>query len=617
MRRHLVFVFLLVGCSLLAQSTPGTFSAADVVAHWRAAVHAYKASRYADVKTISTEDGIPGSIEEWIAPDAYRRSVRRHFDNSEWLLAHVRERKDWNGWVRNIEGKEMERLQSAIAETQAVLFGPSNELETAEVSRTSDGNSYILRYKPQGGLETSWYIDAKTFLPIRSVRPGEDTEISTTYSAWKVVNGVLTPFHGVVAETDKPEFIWDRERIEYGPTPSRETFARLVPGASDTILSSTAKPIPFTLEANHIVFDISINGYPPMPWILDTGADQNVVNSARAKEFGIREYARTTTTGGGNSAEYGYAAGATLARPGIEIRNQHVATIDQSGLEQALGVKFGGILGYDFISRFVMEIDYEKHIITLHDPKTWSYSGHGFIVPVVFDNGIPHASGSIAVPTKANIPAYFVVDFGASETATLTSSFVKANDLARLAQTNINVNRPAGLEKQFFAQNNVRGHLDRLTIGNLTVTDVPVNMSVNTTGAYASANFSGTVGESIYSRYHVYLDYARNRIILEPTPESDKPFPPRETYGLTLLASGTDLHTYTVAAVRAGSPAEKDGLKKGDIIAAVDGNPSTQFSLRELRDWLSHADHHHIFEITRGTKHVSIDAQIRLVSIER
>ena len=179
------------------------------------------------------------------------------------------------------------------------------------------------------------------------------------------------------------------------------------------------------------------------------------------------------------------------------------------------------------------------------------------------------------------------------------------------------VNRPTGLENQFFAQNNVRGHLERLTIGGLTVNNVPVNMSVNTKGAYASANFSGTVGESIYSRYRCYLDYANSRIILEPTAEAGKPFPERETYGLSVLASGADLHTYTVSAVRAGSPAEGDGFQKGDVIAGEDGKKASEFTLRDLRDSLSHAGQHHALQVQRGGEQRTANVDVRLVSIER
>ena len=580
-------------------------------------MHSGKVSRSAVIMAVSTEDGIPGTVQDWISNTDFRREVQRNIDESQLLLTKQRkERRDWNGWVRKVEGQELERFTTGVNEERVIAFGPPQEMGSAEVSESSDHSAYLLRYKPEGGWTTTWYIDAKTFLPLKSVRPGEDSEITTTYSDWRNAAGLMTPYHAVVAETDKPAYEWNCKTVQHKSTLSKEAFAPLVPGPLDQTLAPNAPPIPFTMEANHIVFNVSVNGRPPIGFLLDTGADQNVINSTRLEEFGLKTYAKTTTTGGGNSAEYDYAAGATFTLPGVELRNQHVSTIDQTGLERALGVKFGGILGYDFISRFVIDIDYENQRITLHDPGTWKYSGTGVMVPVIFDNGIPHAHGSIGVPTKPEIPAYFVVDFGAAETATLTSPFVKSNDLTRLAQTNTIVNRPAGLESQFFAQNNVRGNVQRLSIGHLTVNNVPVNMSVNTKGAYASTNFSGTVGESIYSRYHCYLEYSNYRVILEPTPEAKKPFPERETYGLTLLASSADLHTYTVAAVRPGSPAEADGFEKGDVISGEDGRNASEFTLRELRDSLNHAGQHHVFDVQRSGERSTKNLDVRLVSIE-
>jgi PDZ domain len=282
-----------------------------------------------------------------------------------------------------------------------------------------------------------------------------------------------------------------------------------------------------------------------------------------------------------------------------------------------LGVPLGGLLGYDFLSRFVVEIDYEKKLLTLHDPKTWSYSGAGYAVPVVFDGGIPFTDGLISVGPKTDIPAFFVIDFGAAETMTLTSPFVKANDLVNLAQTNAFVNRPAGLENQFFSQNNVRGHIDRLALGRLVERSIPINMSVNVKGAYASTNFSGTIGQSIFRRYHVFLDYARNRVIFEPTAEAATPFPERKTYGLTIIASGADLHTYTVTAVRPGSQAEKDGFKKGDLISEVNGKSAAQFTLSQLREQLTKEGESYNVGVSRDQDKITIPARIKLVSLDK
>ncbi len=615
-------LLLLASWGSVCLASPGDLrplTGSDVVERWAKAVVAHPANTLASLATKSTEDGIEGSISETIARDgSYRRTVERKFDESEAVVTGARaERRDWNGFVRQIEGQELERLRSQIFEAQTLAFGPTMAPENPASPAPVQDDFYVVEFHPRGAFPVKWYIDPKTWLPEKSVRPGADSTITTFYKPrWvNLGNGVLTPAAAKVSETDKPDYEWQRLSIRPERVNS-STFAALQPGPSDVQMEANVPPVPFTLEANHIVMQVSVNGHPPIGFILDTGADQEVINSTRLSDLGLKTYAKTMTTGGGNSAEYDYAAGATFSLVGVQLRNQHVAVLDQTGLEQALGIPIGGLLGYDFISRFVIEIDYAKKVLVLHDPHRWFYSGHGFVVPVVFDEGIPFTHGTISVPTRPDIPAFFVLDFGAAETMTLTSPFVRRNDLVRLAQTNATVNRPAGLEKQFFAQNNVRGRIERLQFGGMTTSNIPINMSVNTTGAYASENFSGTIGEGIFQRYRVFLDYARERVIFEPTAETDKPFPERETYGLTLLASEPDLHTYTVVAVRPGSPAEQNGFQKGDVITSFDDQPASQMLLSQLRERLSQPGERHSIGVQRGKIVTRLSIKVRLISLD-
>jgi hypothetical protein len=604
--------------------------AADLVKRWRAAVHAIDWSRPRTFLLLSTadEDGIPGTVREWVSTGgAYRRKVDRGVDASEVVLSEgAAERRDRNGFVRTLRGQELARWRAAAFESAVLAFGPPAPGSSAAVLESTgseriarpegDRTLYRLRFTPRGGASVTWYLDAETGLPARSVRPGAEGEITTTYDDWRSLQGVRTPQRARVSEALKPEYQWRRTGAEAGRAAVGDAFHPPAPGPPDTRLDADAPPIPFSFESSHIIFKVGVNGREPIDFILDTGADENVLNTSRLGDYGLKAYARSAATGGGGTAEYDYVAGATFTLPGVEIRGQHVAALEQGGLERALGIPLGGILGYDFISRFVLEIDYEKSLITLHDPGTWSYSGSGITMPIVFDSGIPHANGTISVLTKPAIPAFLVLDFGAAETMTLTSPFVKENDLARLAGTNPAVNRPAGLERQFFAQNNMRGRVDRLALGGLTVESIPMNLSLNTEGAYASPDFSGTVGEGIFRRYHVYLDYARERVILEPGPDAGKPFPERKTYGLSILALGPDLRTYSVAAVRPGSPAERDGFRSGDTIAAMDREPPGRFTLGQLRERLSHDGERHDLTVQRGAERLTVSVEVRTVSLD-
>jgi hypothetical protein len=615
-------VLLVTTTSVVSQDQPPiSLSAPDIVVRWRNAVHAEKQTRstLAVLASDSNLDGIAGRVEEWVTPSSeYRSTTKRDYDDGEIVVTEqFAKQRDWNGFVREVQGKELSRLQAEIFEKRVILFGPPMQMPLTTVSQSEDKKMYLLRTTSVGGAPMTWYVDAATWLPVKSVRRGDDTEITTTYEEWPETSEIRTPHRVSVSETDKPDYQWRQISLRFENRIAPGTFEVPKPGPQDAFLQPGAPSIPFTLESSHIVFKAQLNGREPIGFLLDTGADENVINTSRMAEFGLKTYGKNMTTGGGGSAEYDYAAGATFTLPGVELRNQHVAVLDQTGLERALGVPLGGILGYDFISRFVVEIDYEKKLLTLHDPKAWSYSGSGYVVPVTFDGGIPFTDGLISVGPKTDIPAYFVLDFGAQETMTLTSPFVKANDLLNLAQTNAYVNRPAGLENQFFSQNNVRGHIDRLVLGKLTEQSIPVNLSVNTKGAYASTNFSGTIGESVFRRYHVFLDYARYRIIYEPTAEAQSPFPERKTYGLTIIASGADLHTYTVTAVRPGSQAEKDGFKKGDVISALNRKLAAQFTLGELREQLAHEGESYDVEISRSNDKLTIPVRIKLVSLDR
>src|SRR5271168_1145556 len=212
MKAHNSLLILLLSFTALpSRAQHSAVDAPQVVDRWRAAVHSDKASHSAVITAISTEDGIPGTVQDWISNTDFRRDVQRTVDESQLLLTEQRkERRDWNGWPRKVEGQELERFTTGVDEDRVIAFGPSREMRSAELSESSDHSAYLLRYKPEDGWTTTWYIDAKTFLPLKSVRPGEDSEITTTYSDWRNANGVMTPYHAVVTETDKPDYNWDR-----------------------------------------------------------------------------------------------------------------------------------------------------------------------------------------------------------------------------------------------------------------------------------------------------------------------------------------------------------------------------------------------------------------------
>jgi hypothetical protein len=612
-------ILALAVTNIAAPSLAQSPSVPNIIQAWRHAVGTSPGQGALHQRFTGKEEDIPVTVDQWITPSGIlRRDTVREFDSNELLVTPaIAQSRDWNGFVRYLDGIELARLRSEAFIAAVIAFGPPAAMDQATLTSTSEPHSVAFLFTPPHGISIKWIIDQNTSLPIQTAIRGAEAEEITAYSDWQRSGGVFTPQHIVVTEKDKPDSDY---RIAAPPQlqpAAVATFAPLKQNSSDVTMAASSVQLPFTMEANHIILQVQVNGHAPIGFLVDTGDCCETINTPRAAAFGLSSYGSTASYGGGNLAQFSYASGATFTFPGMELHNQHVDMLDQTGLEKALGVPLGGLLGYDFLSRFVVEIDYDAKIMTLHKPSSWHYTGHGVIVPITFDGGIPYLEAQISVPTQPAILAHMCMDFGAADTMTFNSPFVQKHNLVDLAGTDTRANKPAGLEKQFFAQTNMRGHIDVFRVGGLVAESIPVSLSANTSGAYSDDIFDGTVGEGIYTRYHVFLDYPHHRAIFEPTAKTSNPFPERKTFGLSIIANGDDLHTFLVTGIRAGSPAEKDGFLKGDIISGLDDKPATTFTLAQLRDTLLREGETHDFEILRAGKQTSIHTTVVVVSIDQ
>jgi hypothetical protein len=131
------------------------------------------------------------------------------------------------------------------------------------------------------------------------------------------------------------------------------------PAVLDPQLSAS---IPMTLRGVHIYVDVMVNGQGPYQFIYDSGAGITIVDKGLAESLQLTIQGELAAHGvGENTAAITLAAGVDFAMPGIAVLYQTVAILDiEHLLEERIGTRVDGILGFGFISRFVTEIDYAK-----------------------------------------------------------------------------------------------------------------------------------------------------------------------------------------------------------------------------------------------------------------
>lgn len=565
----------------------------------------------------SNEDGLLGRRQEWITSNLRRRENIDHtYDQSQFVLNGDHAwLHDWNGKTQELHGDDL-RLQVALALLHSFAAPEGGAGKPESLGADPTNKFLVLRFHPKGGFPVTYYLNRTTYLPAKAELPAFDGIETVTFADWRVVDGIKVPFAEKQQDPVNTTEL-QLQRIVFNPT-DKISFDKPADTAQDAFFLSDASKagVDFNFDNQHILVPTKINGLGPIWFILDTGSNYNFINEAHLDQFHLKTYGSLETEGGANTTSGSYVESVTLRAGGVEVRNQHAGVLSMTGLEKVMGVPIGGLLGYDFISRFVTAIDYPGLRLEFFDPKKFQYKGMGAAIPLLMQTSEPYMEESITVKSE-KIPALFVLDSGAADAINLTSGFVKAHDLVdRAGDPNAKPKTLAGTEKEFFGATTIRGLIDEVKLGPYTLRHVIGNLSVGTHGAYASNAFSGTIGEAIYSRFNrMILDYSRDRVILEPGPNLDQPFEERRSFGLTVLAEVPDFKKLRVAGVMPASPAEKAGFKKDDVITAVDAQSANELSINELQKILSQNGARHVFMVQRRAERVKIKTVVTTVPI--
>jgi len=125
--------------------------------------------------------------------------------------------------------------------------------------------------------------------------------------------------------------------------------------------------IPFELYSRHILIKVRINNSDPLTFLLDTGDKLAIVSLARAGDLNLSLRGQVNIGGAGAGTLKGAFVGdAKLMVIGLEGNTEPVTlAVPFDSLEPRLGRKVDGIIGSDFMKKFVVEIDYAQAGIAL------------------------------------------------------------------------------------------------------------------------------------------------------------------------------------------------------------------------------------------------------------
>jgi hypothetical protein len=412
---------------------------------------------------------------------------------------------------------------------------------------------------------TTQYIDVGNFLLEKVVSKSPDNRTETFYSDFRDIDGLKIEFHqeSVTYPIEQKQVI---QLTAYESNPDIDPALFEPPGGDVRDFEFTngvsAENIPFEFIENHLYIKVIINGRERL-WCLDTGAGMSVIDTAYARELGLKIEGDLKGHGAGQTVKVGFTTLPAFAIEGINFQKQNIIAIDITSLFRKWGYDVSGILGYDFLSRFVIKVDYANELLSFYDPETFEYQGKGEIIntPLVGN------TFSIPVTVDGKYTGQWSVDLGAGSNS-FHYPFAEENGFLKLKGVH-RLGMGAG------------GHFDEmmyrfktLEVAGFTLKDPLIDFPLQTGGAFGGSEESGNLGNSAFRHFVLYLDYKNQRMIFEKGKDFDKIFPVDRS-GLQLVVS--DSGAIEVFYAAENTPSAKAGFQAGDLIESINGIDASYF----------------------------------------
>jgi hypothetical protein len=461
--------------------------------------------------------GIEGEIRVWVMPpDKYRLefkspaiSITRGFDGQ---LAWER---DQNGRVLELSGLERELVEkSAYFESFSYMIPDrmKGSRDYKGVLRRRGHTYHVVQLVPGNG-DTSWsYLDVLTGLCDVTETRLRDDLVTTTMTDYRSVSGILVPFFVRDTINGMPgSSLVLLEQADINLTVDPVIFTRPELGPRDFHFPAdvASVTIPFSFVDSHIFVRATLNGKVTVYLLLDSGASGNIYYRPTVESLDLPITGYLPVRGVAADDSIGLVVVDSVQVGELLLYHQVAGMMEESpiGLVNMENAKFGGVLGFDFLSRFPIRIDYEKYELTVFNPDQFVLPVGGVEIQFRFETKVPTVTAEIA-----GVSGDFILDLGNAIGLVLHDDFVQGNDLeSRL----LNIHELSGAMLGVGGATTMRGATaPSVMFGGVQLGETPVFLPQSAGGISASTRIDGNIGNPVLERFTVLLDYQRNRVVL-------------------------------------------------------------------------------------------------------
>lgn len=534
-------------------------------------------------------DGLSGTFKSW-----ERDPLQSRLEEDFGIIRQVQGDNGVNAWRLDYNGQlELVRDPETLKRRElARLLSNFEHLnrQSRVFSLTLEGREqfnghpcYVVRMENTLNTDiTRYYVSVENLLMLASTTRQPDIAISSSYRDYRRIDGFLIAFH-------QSDDISPRQKHRE----TQLTSLVLNPDLDDAIFEvPQAQPpaikfpsgqqqvtIPIMLVEGAIYIRVTIDNSCGW-WLLDSGASNSVIDAGYARSLNLSPSGWIKGFGYGDNFDL-----SLVQLPGLSVGSKteelHMAAhvvMSYAGLSDASYEPcLCGILGYDFISRFVVRIDYGHQYLTLHHPDWLPDSApHEWV-----DAPLKYHMFTVPVCVDDTYCGRWSLDLGA-ERSSINAPYIQRHHA-------LQDQRARGVEH--VNKGLVSHSIDKLArftsleVGGWKLDRPVISLSAPVTvGSATMGELVGNLGASQLQNFILWLDYPQQRVAFEAgvlfgnSEQLDKS-------GMLVGMSYTQQPM--ISFVAADSPAQRCGFVAGDLIIAIDGQSVDLYGgVRKIRQLL-------------------------------
>ncbi len=580
-----LFVAAVVGFTLLAPSaraqTPASPGLQTVLA---AAGKALGTERLANTRgwymhAHGSAAGLDGTFDTWIDRAHRGEATDAHLPPLSFDQGYdggVSWSRDDKGvvWADGSVAGDASARNQLYRDTYALWTPGHGGARVQLVGRRADaGMTYdVVRVTPPNSpVPFEYWFDATSHLLTRVVETIPPVTTTTTLRDYRSVGGVRVPFSQKSIDSQSNGTTFEIDHVDLNPTGIAAHIRKPVSTVNDfTIANGTETSVPFELIDNHVYLNVMLDGKGPYRFIFDTGG-ANLVDPAVAREIGATAVGGVQGSGVGAATEsFRFARVGSLRVGDAELRDQLFSTAPvRAGFGTSGSAPVDGLIGWEVLARYVTTFDYGRDRVTLRMPSASTLTGN--VTHFVFGGTQPQMPCAID-----GISTVCAIDTGSRSSLDLFTPFIAAHPSV------VPANATAPGFNGFGIGGGDIGRLGRVrsvALGGYDLDSMIAGLGTTKQGAFARIGVGANVGGGIWKRFVVRFDYPHVTMSLAPDAAYNVP----DSYDRSgIFAVAHDGHLIAID-VRPGTPAADAGIKKGDVIASIDGKSGADLTLASLR----------------------------------